>query len=103
MNEAAKVDVMNDLLFSTGARDLPQVEELNNLLYREEGDRELSDTVVQLAKPVTRSNGVYVEMLDQRCKIRVRVPRSLASELTIEQVTEAAVEAINHQLKKVMT
>jgi hypothetical protein len=107
MSEAAKkIDVMNSLLFSTGARDLPQVEELKSMLYRidgsEEGDPSAdSPGPVMLEKP--GSDRVKVDIGLHRAKIKIKIPHSLRSELAIEHVVEAATDAINEKLKKVMT
>lgn len=110
MSEAANVDVMNNLLFSSGSRDLPQVKELNSILYQVEGEdktgwnvEESDGWVVPLRPESKQRDRVQVEVDGQHARIRIKVPRPVCGELSMEQVAEAAAEAIHDKLKKVMT
>ena len=113
MSNVAEVDVMNSLLFSSGATDLPEVEELNKLLYRSSEEFVQNESTVQLLPAVKLVPAVQllptalghekikVDVSKNKARISIKVTRKMNSRISIDRITEAAVSAITRELQKV--
>lgn len=101
MSNVAEVDVMNSLLFSSGATDLPGTEELNKLLYRNVDDPVQVESNLEVVPSTAGGERISVQMSKNRALIRVRVSRNIGSKISIDKIAESAVSAITHELQKV--
>ncbi|MFT5482656.1 MAG: hypothetical protein ACI9GW_001307 [Halieaceae bacterium] len=101
MNNLAEVDVMNSLLFSSGATDLPEVKELNSLLYRNSEDFAQNAPIVQLLPSILGHEKIKVHVSKNKARISIKVTRKISSRISIDRIAEAAVNAIKHELEKV--
>ena len=102
MNTANSQDIMENLLTCGDTENLPVVEELNCLIYRN------PDSQLKEKKPASQVDQIWtankdkvtVQVWESRANIRIRVAQKSRRDVSMKSIADIAVNAIIDELRR---